>query len=112
MRKITNLYPLLDMVDNKHFRWAEHNYLRIYAQTIIETYGTSRMVRGRKKGVQLHFCEIMVEINGRSKRAAELTNLHKYLEDGWKFRQSDELYETIRDLYKYYYERANDTRPS
>ena len=100
------------MVDNNHFRWAQHNYLRIYPQTIIETYGTSRMVRGRKKGIQLHFCEIMVEINGRSKRAADLTNLHEYLEDGWKFMQDEALYKTIARLYSYYYNRANDTRPS
>ena len=100
------------MVDHKHFSWAQHNYLRIYPQTIIETYGTKKMVRGRKKGVTLHYCEIMIEINGRSKRAAELPNLHKYLEDGWKFRQEEELYDTIAELYKYYYERANDTRPN
>lgn len=112
MREITNLYPLLDMVDNKHFKWAGHNYLRIYPQTIIETYGARKMVHGRKKSVQMHYCEIMIEINGRSKRAADLTNLHKYLEDGWKFEQDNKLYETIRDLYKYYYERANDTRPN
>ena len=112
MREITKLYTLLDMVDNKHFKWAQHNYLRIYPQTILETYGARKMVRGRKKTLPLHYCEIMIEINGRSKRAAELPNLHKYLEDGWKFEQDDKLYETIGDLYKYYYERANDTRPS
>ena len=112
MREVTNLYPLLDMVDNKHFKWAEHNYLRIYPQTIIETYGARKMVHGRKKSVQMHYCEIMIEINGRSKRAADLTNLHEYLEDGWKFMQDEALYKTIARLYSYYYNRANDTRPS
>lgn len=112
MREIINLYPLLDMVDNKHFKWAQANYLRIYPQTLIETYGTKKMVRGRKKGVTQHYCEIMIEINGRSKRAAELKNLHEFLEDGWKFEQDDKLYETISRLYKYYFERANDTRPN
>lgn len=108
MKEITNLYTLLDMVDNKHFKWAEANYLKIYPQTLIDTYGAKKMVRGRKKGVTMHYCEIMIEINGRSKRAAELSNLHEYLEDGWKFEQDEKLYITIARLYGYYYNRAND----
>jgi hypothetical protein len=94
------------MVDHKHFKWAMENYLRIYPQTIITTYGEKKMVHGRKKSVTMNHCEIMIEINGRNKRAAELTNLHEFLEDGWQFEQNDKLYETIRDLYEYYYKRA------
>mgnify|MGYP001182485885 FL=1 len=96
------------MIDNKHFTWAQDNYLRIYPQTIIETYAGSKIVKGRKRGSTMHYCEIMIEINGRGKRAAELTNLHEYLKDGWKFEQSEELYKTIARLYSYYYNRAND----
>jgi len=97
------------MVNHKHFTWAQYNYLKIYPQTIIEVYGTTRLVKGRKRSISLPYCEIMIEINGRSKRAAELTNLHEYLEDGWKFKQDEKLYETIAELYEYYYKRANDT---
>jgi hypothetical protein len=111
MIEITNLYTMLGMVDEKHFKWAMANYLRIYPQTIIESYGEKKMVHGRKKGVTMNYCEIMVEINGRNKRAADLTNLHEYLENGWKFKQDDELYKTIARLYRYYYDRANDHRP-
>jgi hypothetical protein len=96
------------MVNHKHFTWAQYNYLRIYPQTIIEVYGTTRLVKGRKRSISLPYCEIMIEINGRSKRAAELTNLHEYLEDGWKFRQDEKLYTAINQIYKYYYERANN----
>ena len=111
MKEVTKLYQLLGMVDEKHFRWATNNYLKIFPQTLIETYGSKKMVNGRKRGVTQHYCEIMIEINGKCKRVADLPHLHQFLEDGWKFQQTDKLYETIRDLYKYYYERANDSRP-
>jgi hypothetical protein len=29
------------------------------------------------------------------------------LEDGWKFRQDEEVYEVIEKLYKFYHDRAN-----
>ena len=96
------------MVDHKHFAWASLNYIRIYPQTIIETYAAKKIVNGRKKGYTLPLCEIMIEINGKCKRVADLPHLHKYLEDGWKFRQEDKLYETISELYKYYYERSQE----
>ena len=112
MREVTNLYPLLDMVDPKHFKWASFNHLKLYPQTIVEQYSDRRMINGRKKSVSMHYCEIIIEINGKCKRVADLPHLHQFLPDGWKFKQDDKLYETIRELYKYYYERANDSRPS
>jgi len=100
------------MVDNKHFKWAMANYLRIYPQTIIEAYGDKKIVHGRKKSVTMNYCEIMIEINGKGKRVADLPHLHEYLPDGWKFRQDEILYKTIARIYEYYYDRAQDVRPS
>lgn len=113
MEKITKLYELLGMVEHKHFAWAESNHLKLYPQTLIEQYSVRKMVRGRKKSVSMHYCEIIVEINGKAKRVAELKHLHEFLpEEGWKLEQNDKLYETIARLYKYYFDRAHDKRHS
>ena len=99
---------------NKAFKWAGFNQVRIFPAPIKEdAYGETKMVYGRKKKVSVLHCEIVIEISGRSKRVADLPHLHHLLpEEGWKFRQDDNLYKTIEKLYVHYYERANDSRPN
>ena len=95
------------MYNNKHFKWARDNHLRLYPQCLIETYTKHKQVNGRKKKAYIPFVEIIIEINGASKRIADLPHLHEFLEDGWKFKQDEEVYEVIHKLYKFYYDRAN-----
>ena len=72
------------------------------------------MVKGRKKSITLNYVEIIIEINGRQKRVAELPHLHEFLPEGtgWKFKQDEALYDTIAEIYKYYYDRALDKENS
>lgn len=106
MRETTNY--------DKAFKWAGFNQVRVFPAPIAnEAYGETKMVYGRKRKVSTLFCEIVIEINGRTKRVADLPHLHYLLpEDGWKFRQDETLYNTIKKLYEHYYARANDSRPN
>ena len=96
------------MFNNTHFQWARDNYLRLYPQCLIETYVKHKQVNGRKRKSYIPYVEIIIEINGSSKRIADLPHLHEFLEDGWKFQQGEEVYEVIEKLYEFYYERAHD----
>lgn len=99
---------------DKAFKWAGFNSVRVYPDTLMDdAYGETRMVYGRKKKVSVLYCEIVIEISGRTKRLSDLPHLHHLLpEEGWKFRQDQSLYETIKNVYIHYYERANDSRPN
>ena len=96
------------MFNNKHFQWAQDNYLRLYPQTLVDTYVKHKQVNGRKRKSYIPYAEIIIEINGRQKRVADLPHLHEFLPDGWKFTQDEEIYTAMNKIYKYYYERANN----
>ena len=96
------------MFNNKHFQWARDNHLRLYPQCLIETYVKQKQVNGRRKKAYIPYVEVIIEINGSSKRIADLPHLHEFLEDGWKYKQDEEVYEVIEKLYEFYYKRAND----
>lgn len=94
-------------------KWAWDNDLRIFPEPLQEEYPVTVMVNGRRKKRSKKYCEIVIEISGRTKRVADLPHLHEFLpEEGWKFTQGEEIYKVIDKLYTYYYERHLDTRPS
>ena len=84
--------------DIKVWNWAKANNVKIWLSPSGNSYGTVKMVHGKKKKMSIPYVNICMSLDGNNKRF-----------DKEEYKQDDEeLPAIINKLYKYYYERANN----